>query len=168
MELFPTNVPLPPNPFNQNDDPSLREAYRLCLSMESRHPNDKSLVVPARFLGYLVVELPEAGGRVVAKEVVHLCNCNSTDGDSDEDEMKLRQMFEFYVYRLVGLRELSLFPLDLDTLMRSLGCSQSSRNINALRIRALLMMNLKIALCVEMYQTKRIQLRLTTGLPDSR
>jgi hypothetical protein len=66
--------PLPANPYNPNKEAPLHDAYSQCVMMET-NTGDEEVLMLARCLGYLMLELPGEANEVMANEVV-ACNDN--------------------------------------------------------------------------------------------
>jgi hypothetical protein len=78
---FPRNQPLPPNPFHSENDVALHDAYQCCFDNEMELTGAALAGPPliyARCLGYLLLELPDEGRRVVAHEILE-CRLQNSD-----------------------------------------------------------------------------------------
>jgi hypothetical protein len=81
-------TPLPPNSYS---DELAKEAYDLCLKLESDSPPGSQRLVFARFLGHMIREAPAPAGRDnISKEIV---------GCIGEDD--LEQLAKLYILHLV-------------------------------------------------------------------
>jgi hypothetical protein len=79
---FPTNQPLPPNPFHPENDVALHDAYQRCFDNEKEATlAGNTPLIYARCLGYLLLELPDEGRRVLAHEILEYVTQNSDNLD---------------------------------------------------------------------------------------
>jgi hypothetical protein len=79
---FPRNQPLPPNPFHPENDVALHDAYQRCFDNEKEATSTlpgttTTALIYARFLGYLLLELPtNEGRRVLGHEILECVSDN--------------------------------------------------------------------------------------------
>ncbi|KAF5348781.1 hypothetical protein D9756_009749 [Leucocoprinus leucothites] len=73
IPAVPQKQPLPLNPFDEQDQPDLHDAYDQCLASEREAGSEQELMC-ARCLGYFLIEAPVVHGQhTVAKDIL-LCN----------------------------------------------------------------------------------------------
>ena len=93
--------PLPLNPYNPNTQPSLHDAFDQCRQMEANAlaGNDGEAQMLARCLGFLIQELPDDTGEIVAHEVID-CYANFE---------KMAELARLYIDHLIRLCESFVF-----------------------------------------------------------